>query len=91
MKSLVENADLLVHESTVIPLASELKNKDEKEIERAVRYSGHSTTKMAAQFAKECNVKKLVLTHISTRYPADTPRFSSPEMKEMRSIAVVSE
>lgn len=44
---------------------------------------------MAAQFARECNVKKLVLSHISTRYPSNTPRFTSPEMKEMYEIAIV--
>ena len=64
-------------------------NKTEKEIEDAVRYSGHSTTKMASLFAKECNVKKLVLTHLSSRYPSNSPRFSSPEMKEMREKAMV--
>lgn len=66
-----------------------IERKSEKEIETTVRYSGHSTTRMAAQFARECNVKKLVLSHISTRYPSNTPRFTSPEMKEMYEIAIV--
>ena len=51
-------ADLLIHESTF----------DDSLIEKALA-DGHSTPSQAAQLAKKAKVKKLVLTHISARYP----------------------
>ena len=45
---------------------------------------------MAGKFAKECGAKRLALTHISSRYPANSKRFDSPEMRELRALAVVS-
>ncbi|WP_102274657.1 ribonuclease Z [Cytobacillus massiliigabonensis] len=54
---LAKNADLLVHEAT-------FSNGEEK---LAYDYY-HSTTVQAAQVAKEAGVKKLCLTHISSRY-----------------------
>lgn len=54
---LAKNADLLVHEAT---FASSLQ-------EKATKYN-HSTTTQAAQIAKQANVKRLVLTHLSSRY-----------------------
>ncbi|WP_291292235.1 ribonuclease Z [Enterococcus sp.] len=54
---LAENADVLVHESTF--------NKDEAKMARAYF---HSTTMQAAEVAKQANVKRLLLTHISARY-----------------------
>lgn len=50
-------ADLLIHESTF----------DKSYEEKAQKY-GHSTASEAAQIAKSAEVKKLILTHISTRY-----------------------
>ncbi|MGO2082611.1 ribonuclease Z [Vagococcus sp.] len=55
--TLAQNADVLVHESTF--------NKSEAKM--AKNYF-HSTTAQAANVAKEANVKKLLLTHISSRY-----------------------
>lgn len=50
-------SDLLVHEATYE--ASEAK---------IARNHGHSTTKQAAEVAKQSQVKRLLLTHISARY-----------------------
>ena len=55
--ALARDADLLIHEATV----------DDALAERAGQY-GHSTPRQAASLAKEANVKRLVLTHISLRY-----------------------
>jgi ribonuclease Z len=52
-----KNADLLIHEAT---FEDELK-------EKAVE-NGHSTPGIAAKTAKNAEVKKLILTHISARY-----------------------
>jgi ribonuclease Z len=50
-------ADILIHESTF----------SNSHRENALE-TGHSTAEMAAQTAKKAGVKKLLLTHISTRY-----------------------
>jgi ribonuclease Z len=55
---LARGADMLIHEGT---LASDLKDWAEME--------GHSTAEVAAKVAKEAGAKRLILTHISARYP----------------------
>ena len=52
------NADLMIHEATY----------DEALIEKAIE-NGHSTATQAAETAKEAKVVRLILTHISSRYP----------------------
>lgn len=56
-KDFVEHSDVLVHEATF--------NHERETL--AAQYF-HSTTTQAASLAKEAQVRKLVLTHISSRY-----------------------
>ncbi|MGD6805642.1 MAG: ribonuclease Z [Candidatus Bathyarchaeia archaeon] len=57
-----ENADLVIHDSTF----------DDSLVEKA-GVDGHSTPTQAAGQAKAANAKRLVLFHISARYPDATP------------------
>ncbi|HZS46297.1 MAG TPA: ribonuclease Z [Blastocatellia bacterium] len=59
---LAHKVDLLVHESTYT------KEESEKASER-----GHSTAEQAAHIAKKAAVRRLVLTHFSSRYDELTP------------------
>jgi ribonuclease Z len=60
-------ADLLVHEATNAPLGAEnIAAVTAKTIEH-----GHSTPAMAGAFAAACGVRKLLLTHFSSRYGGD--------------------
>ena len=54
---LAYGADLLVHEATY-----------EANESKMAKAHGHSTTKQAADVAKEAGVNRLLLTHISARY-----------------------
>lgn len=55
---LAKGADVLIHDCT---LSDDLEGK--------ALESGHSTPKLAAEVAKRANVRKLVLIHVSPRYP----------------------
>jgi len=59
---LAEGADLLIHEATF----------DESLEERAGE-DGHTTASQAAMLASKAGVGRLVLTHISSRYPDPSP------------------
>jgi ribonuclease Z len=54
---LAEDADLLIHEATF-----------ENELHEKAREDGHSTPSQAATIAKKSKVKRLALTHVSSRY-----------------------
>lgn len=66
----------------------DVENRTIEEAEEATKRTGHSTTTMAGRFAKKVGAKKLVLTHISPRYPATRP--DHPDMKEMKNLAIGS-
>lgn len=68
---IAKNADLLIHDASFL---DELK-------EWAVE-SGHSTAREAAEVARKAGVKKLILTHISTRYSKDV----TPLLDEAREV-----
>ncbi len=55
-----KNADLLIHEATF----------SDEEQTRAIE-TRHSTAREAARVAREANVKRLVLTHLSSRHDVD--------------------
>jgi ribonuclease Z len=55
--ALARGVDLLVHEATL-----------ESAMEEKANSRGHSSTRQAAMLAREAQVKKLVITHVSSRY-----------------------
>ena len=66
------DSTLLIHESTFI----------QKEAQNAEEY-GHSTSKDAAFVARESNSKKLIITHISTRYGEEYAQVMLTEAQEI--------
>lgn len=66
-----KDADILIHDASFT-----------EDLRDWAVESGHSTAKEAAIVAKEANVKKLLLTHISARYSKD----SSPLIDEAKKI-----
>jgi ribonuclease Z len=69
---LAQNADALVHEATFA----------KNEVQLAQDYF-HSTTGQAAEVANQAQVKKLYLTHISSRYDRDAALTLEKEAREI--------
>ncbi|MGL4430038.1 MAG: ribonuclease Z [Silvania sp.] len=57
--ALAQGVDLLVHEATL-----------ETAMEEKANSRGHSSTRQAAQLAHDAQARKLVITHVSSRYDA---------------------
>ncbi len=68
---IARNADLLIHDASF-----------KEDLREWAIESGHSTAREAAEVAKAANVKKLVLTHISTRYSKD----ATPLLEEAKEV-----
>lgn len=79
-KELAMNADLLVHEATF--------SKGEETL--AYEYF-HSTTTQAATVAKDAKVKKLCLTHISSRYEKTAWKTLEDEAKTIFPMTEIAE
>lgn len=73
-----ENADLLIHEATCLHEMIEDRR-------------GHTSARQAAEIAKEADVGKLVLTHLSRRYRADRAKEAEEEAKEVFENTVLGE
>lgn len=72
------NADLLIHEATFM-----------EELEDRAEEDGHTTAAQAAKLAREADVDKLVLTHISSRYP--DPEMVRNEAQEYFDNVIIAE
>ncbi|WP_271003523.1 ribonuclease Z [Listeria seeligeri] len=70
--ALAENADILIHEATF----------EGDKGKMAAEYM-HSTTIQAAELAKKAGVKKLILTHISSRYDREASKALLIEAKSV--------
>ncbi len=74
-----KNADVLIHDAAFT-----------SDLQRWAEETKHSTAREAGEVAREANVKKLVLTHISARYSKDpTPLLN--EAREVFENVVVAE
>lgn len=77
MVEFAKDADLLIHESTFEGICGD------KAYEM-----GHSTSVQAAEIAKKANVKRLILTHVSTRYKkSDILETEAKEIFENSTVA----
>ena len=72
---LAEGADLLIHEATFARADEEL-----------ARQSTHSTAETAARVAREADVRRLAITHISPRYNEVNPVTPQDLLAEARAV-----
>lgn len=78
-QDLAKDATVLIHEATFNAESNQLANE-----------YFHSTTVQAAELAKAANVKKLCLTHISSRYGLDQSQELVAEAKEVFANTVIA-
>ena len=78
--ALADSADLLVIEATFLD-----------EDERLATEFGHLTARQAARVARECGVRRLVLTHFSQRYSDAAQRYREEAAGEFSGETVVAE
>jgi ribonuclease Z len=78
--ALADGVDMLVIEATFLDEDSAL----------ATEY-GHLTARQAARVARECGVRRLVLTHFSQRYPDAAQRYREEAAREFSGDTVVAE
>ncbi|RLL48141.1 ribonuclease Z [Oceanobacillus piezotolerans] len=76
----IKNSDVLVHEATFA-----------QEHEELAKNYYHSTTTQTAALARNGNVKRLVLTHISSRYQNETTQSLLREAQELFENTVIAE
>ena len=74
------DADILIHEATF-----------ESELEDVAGEYGHTTAYQAAEIAKKANVKKLVLTHISSRYEKNLNKILKEAKKVFKNSRLVED
>ena len=78
--ALADGADLLVIEATFLD-----------EDERLATEFGHLTARQAARVARECGVRRLVLTHFSQRYSEAAQRYRDEAAGEFSGDTVIAE
>jgi ribonuclease Z len=72
IREIAKDADVLIYESTFA-----------QELEAKAKDFLHSTNIQAANVAKECNVKHLILNHISPRYSIEDVEAMLQECREI--------
>lgn len=77
---LAQGVDLLVHEATL-----------EQAMEEKANSRGHSSTRQAAQLAADAGAKKLVITHLSSRYDEQGGQAMLAECKTYFSQTILAE
>ena len=85
---LAKGADVLVHEATncYLPEFDGLVSTEQSVRRETVRH-GHSTPKMAGEFARKVGARRLVLNHFSPRYRGDIRDASLRTMRKIEDIA----
>ncbi|WP_059021678.1 ribonuclease Z [Mycobacterium sp. M26] len=78
--ALADGVDMLVIEATFL----------DEDAALATEY-GHLTARQAARVARECGVRRLVLTHFSQRYPNASERYREEAAREFSGDTVVAE